>query len=71
MLNCKKITELCSQESERDLRFGEKLSLHTHLMMCSGCSNFRTQMGFLRQIARTYADGGAVSPSSEEVPPVK
>ena len=41
MLNCKEVTEMCSQEMERDLRLQERMSLRMHLMMCSGCSNFR------------------------------
>jgi predicted anti-sigma-YlaC factor YlaD len=61
MLNCKEVTELCSQEMERELGLGERFSLRTHLTMCSGCSNFRRQMSALRQIARAYADGRAVT----------
>ena len=48
MLNCKEVTELCSQELERPLRMGERVSMHTHLMMCSGC-------------AKAYAEGGAAT----------
>lgn len=63
MLNCKEVTELCSQELERPLRVGERVSLHTHLMMCSGCTNFRKQMAALRRVAKAYAEGGAVPAS--------
>lgn len=42
---------------------GERVSLGTHLMMCSGCTNYRKQMKALRQIASTYAEGGAALPS--------
>jgi hypothetical protein len=62
MLNCKEITELCSQEMERSLGLGERMSLATHLLMCSGCTNFRKQMKALRLVARTYAEGGAAPP---------
>jgi hypothetical protein len=41
---------------------GERVSLGTHLMMCTGCTNFRKQMKALRQVAQTYAAGGAVMP---------
>lgn len=61
MLNCKEVTELCSQEMERELGLGERFSLRTHLMMCSGCSNFRRQMAALRKISREYAEGRAVT----------
>lgn len=69
MLNCKEVTELCSQEMERSLRVGERLSLGTHLMMCSGCTNFRKQMKELRLVAQTYAAGGAVLPPSADENP--
>ena len=59
MLSCKEVTELCSQELERPLRLGERMSVGTHLMMCTGCTNFRKQMALLRVVARTYAEGGA------------
>lgn len=61
MLKCKEVTELCSQEMERPLQWGQSLSLRTHVMMCSGCSNFRKQMTVLRDIARAYAEGHAVA----------
>lgn len=62
MLNCREAAELCSQEMERSLHMGERMSLGTHLMMCSGCTNYRKQMKALRQIAHTYAEGGAALP---------
>ena len=61
MLNCKEVTELCSQEMERSLRLREQVSLGTHLMMCSGCTNFRKQMKTLRQVMQAYAEGKAVT----------
>ncbi len=61
MLNCKQVTEVCSQELERPLKMGEKLALQTHLMMCSGCTNYRQQMKALRLVMQTYADGKAVT----------
>lgn len=63
MLNCKEVTELCSQEMERPLRLGEKTSLSMHLMMCSGCTNFRRQMKTLRQVMRAYAEGRGGGPT--------
>ncbi len=60
MLNCREVTELCSQEMERSLRLREQVSLGTHLMMCSGCTNFRKQMKTLRQVMQAYAEGNAV-----------
>ncbi|MEO6747937.1 MAG: zf-HC2 domain-containing protein [Caldimonas sp.] len=59
MLSCKEVTEMCSAELERPLGTGEALSLRMHLMMCSGCTNFRKQMKLLRQTTRAYAAGNA------------
>lgn len=64
MLSCKEVTELCSQEQERSLRLGEQLPMGAHLMMCSGCRNFRRQMKTLRQVMRAYADGLAITTDS-------
>jgi hypothetical protein len=59
MLNCQEVTELCSQELERPLRMGEHLSLRMHLMMCTGCTNFRSQMHLLRKATHAYSSGEA------------
>lgn len=61
MLNCRQATELCSLEMEQPLPLRERVGLHTHLMMCSGCSNFRRQLSALRQAAQAYARGEAAS----------
>lgn len=65
MLNCKEVTELCSQEMERGLQLQERMSLRMHLMMCSGCSNFRKQMRALRVAMQHYASGTAISTSDD------
>lgn len=62
MLNCREVTEVCSAEMERPLKLGEQVSLRTHLMMCTGCSNYRQQLKTLRQVMQAYADGKAVAP---------
>jgi hypothetical protein len=69
MLNCKEITQMCSEEMERHLSVREKMALGTHLMMCTGCSNFRKQMGTLREVSKLYAQGQAIStPEPPSVP---
>lgn len=65
MLSCKEVTELCSQEMERGLQLQERMSLRMHLMMCSGCTNFRKQMQALRVAMQHYASGAAISTSDE------
>ena len=66
MLSCKQVTELCSQAMDRKLGLGESFSMSTHLMMCTGCSNYRRQLLTLREVARAYADGQAVAASPDE-----
>ena len=61
MLNCARATELCSLEMERKLTLGEDVSLKTHLMICTGCMNFRRQMQGMRQMMQIYAEGRDVS----------
>lgn len=61
MLTCKEVTEVCSVEMERPLKLSEQLSLRTHLMMCSGCTNYRKQMKTLRQVMQSYAEGKAIA----------
>ena len=65
MLNCREVTELCSRELEEPLRLAERIGLRTHLLMCSGCSNFRRQMSALRNAAHAYANGLAPAPEDE------
>ena len=64
MLNCRQVTEVCSNELERPLGIGEQVSLRTHLMMCTGCSNYRKQLKTLRQVMQAYAEGKAVTHES-------
>jgi len=61
MLKCKEVSELCSQELERPLPMTDRVGLAMHMMMCTGCSNFRKQMRLLRQKMHEYADGRAPS----------
>lgn len=61
MLSCRQVTELCSQELDRQLGLGERVSLKAHIMMCSGCANYRRQLFTLREVARAYAEGRAAA----------
>ncbi len=51
MLNCKQASELMSQGMDMNLSLRQRMSLKLHTMMCSGCSNFLSQISFLRKAA--------------------
>lgn len=65
MLSCSEVTEVCSAEMERPLNLREQVSLHTHLMMCTGCANYRHQLKTLQQLMQTYAEGKATTVESD------
>jgi hypothetical protein len=65
MLTCKDTAWVCSEELERPLRLGERASMHLHLMLCAGCSNYRGQLGVLRRAMQAYANGEADAGASE------
>jgi hypothetical protein len=46
-----------SESQERPLSMTERMSLKMHLMMCTGCANFKDQMGTLRVMTRNFAKG--------------
>lgn len=54
MLNCKQATILMTQGMDKKLGVGQKISLRIHLMMCSGCRNFKLQMEFLRDGCQNF-----------------
>lgn len=58
-LTCKEATRLCSEELDRDLDLRERLTLRMHLLICTGCTNFRAHMQALRQASRALAEGKA------------
>jgi len=57
MLNCHSATRLMSESQEHPLSVTERMSLKVHLIMCSGCHNFKDQMGTIRLMTHTYAKG--------------
>lgn len=72
MLSCKEVTEICSLEMEEAIPFRQRLGLRVHLMMCSGCTNYRQHLGVIRQAMQTYAEGRALmdAPSQSERGPI-
>lgn len=54
-MNCREATRLMSESQERKLSVTDRMSLQLHVMMCSGCHNFKQQMGSIRTKTREYA----------------
>lgn len=57
MLSCRQATELMSQEQDRPLSLAERLGLRLHVLICTGCSNYRRQMVVLRAACRRFGSG--------------
>lgn len=53
-MNCREATRLMSESMDRKLSAPEQLSLRLHIVICSGCRNFRGHMSAMRQIAQAY-----------------
>ena len=58
MKNCLKMTQIASDAQERKLSTGEKLQMHTHLMMCPGCRSFVKNTDTLSQMMKAYKSSG-------------
>ena len=54
-MNCHDATRMMSEAQERPLSITERMSLKLHVIMCSGCHNFKDQMNTLRLMTRTFA----------------
>jgi hypothetical protein len=49
VLTCTEVTRLVSQGLDRELAFGERMSLRVHFAICKGCRNVNRQLAFLRR----------------------
>jgi hypothetical protein len=56
MRSCRDITALVSQGLDRKLRFGERMVIKLHVMLCARCRNFQNQAGFIRKAAHRYTE---------------
>jgi hypothetical protein len=58
VLSCKEVTRLVSQGLDRELEFGERISLRLHFAICRGCRNVNRQLAFLRRAVRKLSEDG-------------
>ena len=56
ILSCKEAARLVSQRLDRELGFGERVMLRVHLTICDGCTNFKSQVAFLRKAMARLGD---------------
>lgn len=56
MISCRQASELMSQQLDRKLSLGEKLRLHTHLLICKSCPQTLQQFEILREASKQFAD---------------
>lgn len=56
MDNCKKISKMMSDATDRDLTLWERLRIRVHILMCTGCSQFARQLQILRAVSRAFVD---------------
>jgi len=55
MLNCKRATALMSRAEDQKLSWYQNLQLRFHTLMCSGCSNYRKQLNFIKKTMQGYS----------------
>jgi hypothetical protein len=62
VISCRESTRLASQALDRELAFGERVSLRVHLAICLGCRRAGRQMAFLRKAVRELAEVDVTTP---------
>jgi hypothetical protein len=67
LLSCKETTRLLSQGADRELGFGERVTLRLHLAICNGCRNVSSQFKFLRLAVKNLSEDGNDKPSPVEL----
>lgn len=53
-LSCREASRLLSEAMERELGLAERVALRLHLGICSACTRFKAQIGFLRRAMKRY-----------------
>ncbi|WP_025599252.1 zf-HC2 domain-containing protein [Burkholderia sp. WSM2230] len=66
MGKCKYITRLLSDALDRSLTTGEWVAIRLHLPTCSGCRNYRKQIGLLRDAAHAMSAISAPDTASRD-----
>jgi hypothetical protein len=56
MLSCRQITRLVSQSMDTKLPWHQRLAVRFHLLYCSWCRRYASQIRFLRKATREVAN---------------
>ncbi|NOZ02325.1 MAG: zf-HC2 domain-containing protein [Deltaproteobacteria bacterium] len=56
MLNCREATRLADEALEHRLPLGSRIGLKLHLMMCRYCNRYNTQVRFIHEAMKRYAE---------------
>jgi hypothetical protein len=56
MLNCRQITRLVSQSMDAKLPWHQRLAVRVHLLYCSWCRRYASQIQFLRKATKELAN---------------
>jgi hypothetical protein len=54
-MTCDEATRLMSEAQDRSLQMGERTVLRMHTWVCTGCRQFRQQLGFIHQAMTGFA----------------
>lgn len=55
MLTCQQATQLLSEKLDRKLKVNEITALNFHIMICTSCRRFGSQIKILSQTSKLYA----------------
>ncbi|MGD0959054.1 MAG: zf-HC2 domain-containing protein [Methylomonas sp.] len=56
MPNCREISALVSKGLDKKLSLPEQFAVRAHLLICSGCRNFKKQSLFIRELGHAYLE---------------
>ncbi len=54
--SCKSVAPLFSHALDRKLTLTERLRMRFHLMLCTACTNYVANIGFLRDVFHAHSD---------------
>lgn len=57
MLNCNQVSQLVSESRERPLTLKERIESKIHLMMCSGCRDFKNNVDIIHKAMHKFSGG--------------